>query len=312
MKIKKLGAFVLAAGMMLSSMTVSAAGIHYYDRSDPNKPSDWFDKDGGYYKVYPAEYDNAVEFHGWEVPSSSNISGLKGPKKGDVWVDYGAPDDADNDYYVYDGTNWIGKDGTIYKEKPPTTSSSSKSKKSKKSKSNKTEDDGPRPLTQKDIEDIASQAETAALQSVAAGEGFTDIADMQKAAAKNMSAGEYFNNAVVETPGIENTIPVAQGGGIIIDGVATNVMATISKVDIAFVDSARASQEGTVLNVVDVQFPAMAATINFYMPGVAADMNIAAVQYADDVWADVEVAEVRADHVVLNLKQNGKVAFIAK
>ena len=127
-----------------------------------------------------------------------------------------------------------------------------------------------------------------------------------------MSAGEYYNNAVTETFGIEEATPVAQGGNLVVDGVVTNMTATISKVDVAFVDSVRAAQEGTVLNVVDVRFPAKAATINFYMPGVAADANIVALQYVDGAWVEVEVVEVRADHVVLNLKQNGKVAFIAK
>lgn len=170
----------------------------------------------------------------------------------------------------------------------------------------------PAALTLEEIQGIIMQAETVALQATARDEGFADIADMQTAAAKNMSAGEYYNNAVVETPGIEEATPVAQGSGIIINGVVTNAMATISKVDVAFVDSVRASVEGTVLNVVDVQFPAVEATINFYMPGVAADTDIVAVQYVDGTWVDVEVAEVRADHVVLNLKQNGKVAFLTK
>ncbi len=34
--------------------------------------------------------------------------------------------------------------------------------------------------------------------------------------------------------------------------------------------------------------------------------NVAAVQYVDGAWVDVEVVEVRADYVVLDLKQNGR------
>ncbi|MCM1156709.1 MAG: hypothetical protein NC314_13020 [Roseburia sp.] len=162
------------------------------------------------------------------------------------------------------------------------------------------------------IESIVSQAEAAAFQAEAEDAGFADVVDMQIAAAKHMSAGEFYNNAVVATAGIAEATPVAQGSGIIINGVVTNVVATISKVDVAFVNSVRASVEGTVLNVVDVQFPATEATINFYMPGVTAGTDIAAVQYVDGAWVDVEVAEVRADHVVLNLKKNGKVAFVSK
>ena len=55
---------------------------------------------------------------------------------------------------------------------------------------------------------------------------------------------------------------------MIIDGKTTNASATISKVSSAYVDSVRAAREGTVLNVVDVQFPALGAIVNFYMPGV--------------------------------------------
>lgn len=160
--------------------------------------------------------------------------------------------------------------------------------------------------------DAIAAAEGKALLEEALEEGFTDGAQMQYAQAEGKSAGEYYNNAVVKTQGIEEAIPVAQGGKLVIDGKVTNVTASISKVTVAFVDSVRATQDGTVLNVVDVSFPAVEATINFYMPGVADGANIAALQYVDGTWVDVEVVEVRADHVVLNLKDNGVVAFIAK
>ena len=137
-------------------------------------------------------------------------------------------------------------------------------------------------------------------------------AEMQYAQDASKSAGEYYNNAVVTTPGIENATPVAQGGKLVIDGKVTNATATISKVSVAFVDSAKSATDGTVLNVVNVQFPSVEATINFYMPGIADGASVEALQYTDGAWANVEVAEVRADHVTLNLKGNGVVAFIAK
>lgn len=162
----------------------------------------------------------------------------------------------------------------------------------------------------------AAQAEASReavrMEAEAAGEGFENAAHMQYAQAASKSAGEYYNNAVVVTEGIEEAIPVAQGGNLVVDGQVTNMTASISKLSVAFVDSVRAAKEGTVLNVVDVQFPSVEATINFYMPGVADGANIAAVQYTDGAWADVEVESVRADHVVLNLKGNGIIAFLAK
>lgn len=164
-----------------------------------------------------------------------------------------------------------------------------------------------------DIAAIQQRAEADAVQGAAYDEGFADVGDMYRAAEKGMSAGEYYNNAVVSTPGIENAITVGQGGNLVVDGKVTNMSATISKVtNRAYVDSVRIEQEGTVLNVVDVQYPAVEATINFYTPGVLGGMEIVALQYNAGTWVEVEVAEVRDDHIVLNMKGNGVVAFIAK
>ncbi len=154
--------------------------------------------------------------------------------------------------------------------------------------------------------------EAAQLESEAAEQGFENAAQMQAARAAGKSAAEYYNNAVVTTAGIENAVPVAQGGELVINGETTNAAASISKVSSAYVDSVRAAREGRLLNVVDVKFPAQEAIVNFYMPGVAVGSDIVAVQYADGAWTDVEVEEVRADHVVLDLKSNGVVAFLEK
>ena len=112
-------------------------------------------------------------------------------------------------------------------------------------------------------EAVLSEDSTTVIEEYIEGKPLGQIA---KAADK--SSGEYYNNAVVTTEGIENAVPVAQGGKLIIDGKTTNASATISKVSSAYVDSVRAAREGTVLNVVDVQFPALGAIVNFYMPGV--------------------------------------------
>ena len=122
------------------------------------------------------------------------------------------------------------------------------------------------------------------LENEAAEQGFENAAQMQEAQSAGKSAAEYYNNAVVTTGGIENAVPVAQGGQLIIDGEVTNASATVSKVSSVYVDSVRAAREGRLLNVVDVQFQANEAVINFYMPGVADGANIAAAQYADGAW----------------------------
>lgn len=152
--------------------------------------------------------------------------------------------------------------------------------------------------------------ESVRLEKEAAETGFANGGQMQDAKAKGKSADEYYNNAVVDTPGVENPVPVAQGGKLVVDGKTTNMTATIEKVSSVYVDSIRAARQGTLLNVVKVNYPAAEAVITFYMPGVQAGDAIMAAQYEGGLWTDVEVTEVRADHVTLRLKGNGVVAFL--
>lgn len=160
---------------------------------------------------------------------------------------------------------------------------------------------------------VASTAAPAAYVS----EGFSSAADAQAAAARGMNAGEYYNNAIVATPGVPNAVPIGQGGKILINGVPTNLTASLSKVNRAVADSAvvqAARLGGALLNVVNVSLPGAnysVATINFYVKGLADGAKIAARQYVNGVWVEVEVVEARANHVVLNLRSSGPVAFIA-
>lgn len=154
-------------------------------------------------------------------------------------------------------------------------------------------------------------------QAVLASAGFSNASDAQAAADRGMSAGEYYNNAVVSTPGVENAMPVGQGGKIMINGVVTNLTATLAKVNKAVAADAvnqAAALGGTLLNVLSVKFPGAnynVATINFYLKGLAAGTKVAARQYVNGAWIDVEIVEIRADHVVLNLTNSGAVAFVA-
>ncbi len=279
----------VSTGLVMSSMTAFAAPAAQYTMSGMIGVPD---KDGKeqYYTVYDGGEDpRELENHGFEV--------------GEAWtLDYNATGDVM--FYIYNGDdNWIEVLMKVTDSYPDSSAASSNSSSTSKSK--------PRDI-QAEARAIAQRLEAEAQQAEAESEGFADVAQMQAARAESKSAGEYYNNAVLHTPGIEEAMPVAQGGNLIVDGVETNMTATISKVDVAFVDSIRAMQNGTVLNVVNVQFPAKAAVINFYMPGVTDNANIAAMQYEDGTWVDAEVKEVKADHVVLNLKGNGVVAFIAK
>lgn len=148
-------------------------------------------------------------------------------------------------------------------------------------------------------------------------EGFTSAVDAQAAAERGMDAGEYYNNAITSTPGVADATPVGQGGKILINGVPTNLTASLSKVSRAVADGATAQAAalgGKLLNVVNVTFPNAnysVATVNFYVKGLANGTKVAARQYVGGAWIEVEVVEARADHVVLNLKGNGPVAFVA-
>lgn len=211
--------------------------------------------------------------------------------------------DSNNSYWEWNDTaSWTRVDG----------STSKKSHKSKKSRAEKEAEEAERLKAEEEKRALEEASrEAVRLEGEAAEQGFKNAAQMQDAKSTDKDAGEYYNNAVVTTEGIENAVPVAQGGKLVIDGKTTNASATISKVSSAYVDSIRSARKGTVLNVVDVQFPALEAVVNFYMPGVAAGDSITAAQYSDGAWTDVEVVEVRADHVVLNLKSNGVVAFLS-
>lgn len=266
-KAKKYLAFILAMGLMMSSMTVFAAETSEETTSSESETEDSSDGEVVYVKEYSGGLIDVTNPAVWYFYGSQPVDG-DGYIQGDYWYDY-----VNEQWKYWNGSAWGTSEG---------------------------------------FQAITDRAAADAYQAEAEAEGFTDVAQMQYAQAAHKNAGEYYNNAVVKTPGIETAVPVAQGGKLVINGKVTNATASISKVTAAYVDSVRAAQEGRVLNVVDVDFPAVEATINFYMPGVVDTMNIVALQYEDGAWTNVEVAEVRADHVVLNMKGNGVVAFVAK
>ena len=68
------------------------------------------------------------------------------------------------------------------------------------------------------------------------------------------------------------------------------------------------------MNVVSISIPNAnfsVATVNFYLKGLAEGTKIVAKQYINGQWVEVEVVEVREDHVVLNLEKSGAIAFVA-
>lgn len=126
---------------------------------------------------------------------------------------------------------------------------------------------------------------------------------------------EYISNSVIEVPGLDEATPVGQGGGVVLDGEASNVNFSVRKPLYTHVTSAKtqaAALGGNVLNVVNIQANVSfgTASVNFYMPGVATGQNIQVYQYADGQWVSVNVSEVRDDHVVVDMTSLGVLAFI--
>ncbi len=135
------------------------------------------------------------------------------------------------------------------------------------------------------------------------------------AAEVSMSVGEYTNNAIVSTPGLSSTdtLPVGQGGKIIVNGVATNMTVTLRKVDAATVKSAKAAATGKIVNLVNAKLPVAkgnTVTVNFYVKGLAGTENVTAFQLVNGEWVPVTVKEIRLDHIVLDLTQSGPVMFV--
>lgn len=124
------------------------------------------------------------------------------------------------------------------------------------------------------------------------------------AAEVSMSVGEYTNNAIVSTPGLSaaDTLPVGQGGKIIVNGVATNMTVILRKVDAATVKSAKTAATGKILNLVNAKLPVAkgnTVTVNFYVKGLAGTENVTVLQLVNGEWVPVTVKEIRLDHIVL-------------
>lgn len=300
--VRKLLGFMLAVGLMVSAMSVFASGSSDYvyvplpAGGEPPTPLNWdYDAKGWY---------EGNHYHGAYPPPNA--------QEGTKWTSWDGVYDCA--VWTYTDGQWISYDGEeIYGGGSSSSSSSSDSSDSKSALEKEAEERAAAEAEKERLIQEQASRDAVRLAGAASDEGFADMGDMYIAAQKSMSAGEFYNNAVVSTPGIENAVTVGQGGNLVVNGEVTNMSATITKVtNRAYVDSVRIEQEGRVLNVVDVSYPATEATINFYMPGITGEETIAALQYNAGRWVEIEVAEVRADHVVLNMKGNGVVAFIAK
>lgn len=141
---------------------------------------------------------------------------------------------------------------------------------------------------------------------------------VEAAAAEGKTVGEYMNNAVASVPGLDYVVPVGQGGHVVINGAPSNQVFSVLKPALSCVYSAKAfatSIGGRLLNVVRINASItgfQTARVNFYMKGVTAGQNVKVFQNfnCNGQWLEVEVVEVRQDHVVVNMTALGTLAFI--
>lgn len=187
--------------------------------------------------------------------------------------------------------------------------------KSSSSKSLSAEEAAVREEAAKEAAVVTAHAREAQADALAAEASGIPMATTVAATSEKKTVTEYANNAVAELPGLPDVTPISQGGNVIINGAPSNQTFSVLKPADGAVSIAKtyaSNLGGTVLNVVKVNASVGfdTATVNFYMPGVTAENNVKVVQWTDGQWTDVAVAEVRADHVVVNMTSLGTLAFI--
>ena len=162
--------------------------------------------------------------------------------------------------------------------------------------------------------DSYSTSQTAVVTAITASSVPQSVA--KAAEEENKTVGEYMNNAVTEVPGLEEVVPLGQGGHVIINGVPSNQTFSVLKPVRKDVDSAKshaAALSGKVLNVAQIKASVTGfntAQVNFYLKGIKSGQNVRVYQLIDGVWVELSVAEVREDHVVVDMTSLGILAFI--
>ncbi|MDC7294841.1 MULTISPECIES: hypothetical protein [unclassified Butyrivibrio] len=109
---------------------------------------------------------------------------------------------------------------------------------------------------------------------------------------------------------------IAQGGHVEINGGRSNVTFKIAGANpglLTQANSLAASLGGSLINCVTTSSPGASfsnAKVNFYCSGVQAGDNIAVYQIQGKNWVQLPTAEIRKDHVVVNMTKHGTIAFI--
>lgn len=138
----------------------------------------------------------------------------------------------------------------------------------------------------------------------------------QMAAEEGKTLGEYMNNAVTTVNGLEDLLPIGQGGHVIVNGAPSNYIFWLAKPKSGEISDAKvkaAELEGKILSLVRTSSELQgfsSAEVNFYLKGVKSGQNIEVYQLIDKVWTKLEVKEIREDHVVVEMNSHGTLLFV--
>lgn len=138
------------------------------------------------------------------------------------------------------------------------------------------------------------------------------------AASYGKTVAEYVSNAVIETPGLPDATPIAQGGSCIVNGAASNATFTLNPVEsgtTAYALSQAKAVGGTVLNVIDMAAPGVNfnnAEVGFYVAGIKDGDSVSVFKSVKGVWQEVEVLGVSNNTVTVKLDSVGIYCFIKK
>ena len=138
----------------------------------------------------------------------------------------------------------------------------------------------------------------------------------QMAAEEGKTLGEYMNNAVTTVNGLEDLLPIGQGGHVIVNGAPSNFIFWLAKPKSGEISDAKAKAaelEGKILSLVRTSSELKgfsSAEVNFYLKGVKSGQNIEVYQLIDKVWTKLEVKEIREDHVVVEMNSHGTLLFV--
>ena len=130
------------------------------------------------------------------------------------------------------------------------------------------------------------------------------------------SAPDYRNQQLIRNNAVSfNGNIIGQGGHVEINGGRSNVTFILGVPDGGTLTSANTlagSVRGGLINCVTVSSAVgfRTARVNFYMPGVVAGDTIAVYQLQNGKWVQLPTAEIRKDHVVVDMTRYGTLAFI--